>query len=78
MDEKEVVTRFYNSINEEKRLQEKHGQVEYLTTMKYIHKYLQSKGKVLEVGAGTGRYSLALARRQRPCSAGQCYGLIHV
>lgn len=62
MDEKEVVTRFYNSINEEERLQEKHGQVEYITTMKYIHKYLKPKGKVLEVGAGTGRYSIALGR----------------
>lgn len=37
MQEKDVVTRFYNKINEEERLQDKCGQVEFLTTMKYIH-----------------------------------------
>ena len=54
----------YNKFNEEKRLTRRHGQVEYITTMKYIHKYLESLGKsarILDVGAGTGRYSVALA-----------------
>ncbi len=30
----------YNKFNEEKRLDSRHGQVEYITSMKYIHKYL--------------------------------------
>ena len=54
----------YNKFNEEKRLSRRHGQVEYITTMKYIHKYLDSLGetaRILDVGAGTGRYSVALA-----------------
>ena len=54
----------YNKFNEEKRLTRRHGQVEYITTMKYIHKYLELLGKsarILDVGAGTGRYSVALA-----------------
>ena len=65
----------YNKFNEEKRLLRRHGQVEYLTTMKYIHKYLNlqkeelSNGQkleneclqILDVGAGTGRYAVALA-----------------
>lgn len=57
---------FYTeSCNEEERLMSRSGQVEYLTTMKYIHKYLSEKTenvRILEVGAGTGRYSVALAR----------------
>ena len=41
-----------------------HGQVEYLTTMKYIHECLSqfASPSILEVGAGTGRYSSALAK----------------
>ena len=54
---------YYNKFNEEKRLLRRHGQVEYITTMKYIHKYLEGKpgASILDVGAGTGRYSVALA-----------------
>ena len=31
--------------------------------MRYIEKYIQSGDRVLEIGAGTGRYSHALARK---------------
>lgn len=49
--------------NEDSRLtRSRHGQLEYLTTMNYIHKFVPSGSKILEVGAGTGRYSVALAR----------------
>ena len=93
---------YYNKFNEEKRLQSRHGQVEYHTTMHYIHRYLdrlqeeqknwmKQKGgaaipsgaailhkearqrvesdrhvehtplRIIDIGAGTGRYSVALA-----------------
>jgi SAM-dependent methyltransferase len=54
----------YNKFNEDKRLLRRHGQVEYITSMKYIHKYLEEmeQPKILDVGAGTGRYSVALAQ----------------
>lgn len=55
---------YYNKFCEDKRLTRKHGQVEYITSMKYIHKYLETMpkdAKILDVGAGTGRYSVALA-----------------
>ena len=58
----EVLTRFYSNYDEEGRLLSRHGQVEYLTTMRYIEKYLKPGMKVLEIGAGTGRYSHTLAR----------------
>lgn len=62
MQEKDLVIRFYNSIEEEERLKGKHGKIEFDTTMKYIHDFLKPGMRVLEIGAGTGRYSLALAR----------------
>lgn len=62
---------YYNKFNEEKRLNSRHGQVEFRVTMKYIHGMLQQKMeqsssvasevKILDIGAGTGRYSVALA-----------------
>lgn len=55
---------YYSNYDEEGRLLSKHGQVEYLTTMKYIHDIIgdEKNWKILEVGAGTGRYSIALAK----------------
>ncbi len=59
----EIVSRFYDQSDEETRLQRsRHGQLEYRTTMAYIHRYTNQQSKVLEVGAGTGRYSVALAK----------------
>lgn len=57
---------YYNKFNEEKRLNSRHGQVEFRTSMKYIHKYINPEiaptdFKILDIGAGTGRYSVALA-----------------
>ena len=59
----EIIRSFYGQIDENSRLENsRHGQLEYLTTMAYIHRFLGEKASVLEVGAGTGRYSVALAR----------------
>ncbi len=57
---------YYNKFNEEKRLNSRHGQVEFITSMKYIHQYINTEipsadFKILDIGAGTGRYSVALA-----------------
>ena len=56
--------KYYNKFNEEKRLKSRHGQVEFITSMKYIHKYLPKREhgqvKILDVGAGSGCHSLAL------------------
>ena len=54
---------FYSNYDEDNRLRSKHGMVEYLTTMRYIEKYLQPGMRILEIGAATGRYSHALARQ---------------
>lgn len=36
----------YNNYDEDRRLVLKHGSVEFLTTMKYIEKYLKSGDRV--------------------------------
>lgn len=77
----QILNSFYSDIcNEDARLMTtKHGSIEFLTTTKYIEKYISisrkedcgkldgSKNmadtKILEVGAGTGRYSLYYAER---------------
>lgn len=69
MVESNVVNEFYERYNEEERLTDRAGQVEFATTMKYIHKYLKPGMQIAEIGAGTGRYSLALAREGYEVSA---------
>ena len=60
---KKAICDWYSSRDEDSRLtRSRHGQLEYLTTMHYIQKYLKNGMKILEVGAGTGRYSISLAK----------------
>lgn len=63
MKEMSLIEKYYNKFNEEKRLQSRHGQVEFVVSMKYIHECIGERKdvKILDVGAGTGRYSVALA-----------------
>lgn len=63
METFEALSKFYGSYDEDGRLLSKHGSVEYLTTMRYIEKYLRPGTRILEIGAATGRYSHALAQR---------------
>ena len=59
----EIISGFYRQADEDTRLQRsRHGRLEYLTTMALIHRWVNRGSRVLEVGAGTGRYSIALAR----------------
>ena len=63
MDRYEMINEFYTDYNEGNRLSKsRHGQMEYRTTMHFIHRYLNPSASVLEIGAGTGRYSIALAQ----------------
>lgn len=62
MNEENLI-KYYNKFNEDKRLNSRHGQVEYITSMKYIHECLKEmkNPKILDIGAGCGRYSITLA-----------------
>lgn len=60
----QILNQFYTqSCDEEQRLGSRHGSIEFLTTVRYIEKYLEKGNKILEVGAGTGRYSLYYAKQ---------------
>ena len=48
---------FYESYDEEARFSRRSSSVEFLTTVRYIDRYLRPGMSLLEVGAGTGRYS---------------------
>ena len=62
MNEKNLIT-YYNKFNEDKRLTRRHGIIEYRTATKYIHEYLNTMDnpKIIDIGAGTGAYSIPLA-----------------
>lgn len=63
METLKALTEYYSAYDEDGRLRSQHGMVEFLTTMRYIEKYLRPGMRILEIGAGTGRYSHALAQK---------------
>ena len=64
------LNRFYDGQFEDARLSvSRQGQLEYATTMHYVHQVLKKRSRILEVGAGTGRYSIALAREGHDVTA---------
>ena len=63
MNTQDYLSNYYQNYDEEGRLLSRHGMVEYVTTMKYVEKYLQPGMRIMEIGAATGRYSHALARK---------------
>ena len=65
----DLLNAYYNKFNEDHRLTTRHGIVEFTTSLKYIHDFLPEvntekarQTKILDLGAGTGRYSIALSR----------------
>lgn len=67
--ETERVNRTYDVFDEAKRLSTKAGKVEFITTVRYIEKYLKPGDKILDVGAGTGAYSIYFSRNGYEISA---------
>ena len=66
METMDYLNDYYGQYDEDGRLnRNRRGELEYLTTMGYIQAYLKPGNRVLEVGAGTGRYSLTFASRWR-------------
>lgn len=63
MERIEILNNYYAVKDEDSRLLSKSGSVEFITTVNYIEKYLQKGMKILDVGAGTGRYSHYFAKK---------------
>lgn len=59
----QIINDLYTGGDEDTRLnRSRQGQLEFITTMEMIHRHAPAGAKVLEIGAGTGRYSIALAK----------------
>ena len=54
------IEKHYNKHPEDLRLQRRHGIVEFETTMHHLRRFLKSDSFLLDIGAGTGRYTSAL------------------
>ena len=60
----DLVQEIYRRFDENSRLtKSKAASVEFLTTVKYIEKYLTPGAKILDIGAGAGEYSLYFSRQ---------------
>ena len=60
---KKILEKYYKDYDEDERLiKNKAHLVEFITTKKYIEKYLKTGDRILEIGAGTGRYSINYAK----------------
>lgn len=64
-----LVQELYSRYDESHRLSSQAGQVEFLTTVRCMEPYLQPDSKILDIGAGTGKYSLYFARKGYSVSA---------
>lgn len=62
--ESERVSAIYELLNEERRLNHsKAARVEFLTSVRYIEKYLKAGDRILDLGAGAGEYSIYFAEK---------------
>ena len=60
----QIIQNYYNNYDEDSRLiKDKAHKIEFITTTKYIEKYLKKGDRILEIGAGTGRYSINYAQK---------------
>lgn len=63
-DDASLVQEIYRRFDENTRLnQSQAARVEFLTTVRYIEKYLKPGNTILDIGAGAGEYSLYFARK---------------
>lgn len=69
-DETLQIQKTYELFNEDTRLNHSRAaRVEFLTTVRYIEKYLKEGDKILDIGAGAGEYSFYFARKGYEVSA---------
>ncbi len=59
-----ILDNYYSFRNdEENRFKGRASRIEFITTTKYIDKYLKDGDRILEIGAGTGVYSVYYAKK---------------
>jgi S-adenosylmethionine-dependent methyltransferase len=62
-DDVSDISAYYNSDPGREHFRLERHQLEYELTWRYLDQYLPAHGSILEIGAGTGRYTLELAKR---------------
>jgi SAM-dependent methyltransferase len=62
-DDVSDIEAYYNNSSEGEHTRLERHQLEHDLTWRYLDGYLPPAGKILEIGAATGRYTLELARR---------------
>ena len=68
--ETERTNALYEIFDEDSRLNSsKAARVEFLTTVKYVEKYLTPGSKIIDIGAGAGEYSLYFAKQGHSVTA---------
>ncbi len=69
-DDTALVQEIYRRFDEDSRLsRSQYARVEFLTTVRFIEKYLKPGSRILDLGAGTGVYSLYFSRKGYRVSA---------
>lgn len=69
-DETEQIAKTYEMFNEDARLNHSNAaRAEFLTTIRYIERYLRPHDSILDIGAGTGAYSLYFAEKGHAVTA---------
>ena len=69
-NDESLVQEVYRRFDESTRLNKSQAaRVEFLTTVKYIEKYLNPGARILDIGAGAGEYSFYFARQGYDVSA---------
>jgi len=63
IDDVSDIAAYYDNDPENEQFRLEKHQLEHELTWRYLEQYLPSQGSILEIGAGTGRYTLELARR---------------
>lgn len=63
IDDVSDIIELYSSNPQGEHSRLEHHQLEHDLTWRYLNKYLPPQGKVLEVGAATGQYTIELAKR---------------
>jgi len=69
-NENDRIDALYKMFNEDSRLNySKAARVEFITTVKYIEKYLKPGSNIIDIGAGAGEYSLYFANQGHSVTA---------
>ncbi|MEL6345471.1 MAG: class I SAM-dependent methyltransferase [Myxococcota bacterium] len=63
MSDRERIRAYYAQGNEWARLEGDEAWLEYARTLQYIDRYFQPGSRVLDLGGGPGRYTIAMAQR---------------